>query len=75
MQIKVESNDGEISIDLGKYSFHSLRGDYRIEIRRRGESWVFISEGHKAVLALMHAIEWQCAEATKEKEKEKKCQN
>lgn len=43
----------EVTVDDGKYTFQAFPLDDRIHILRCGEPWVQLSQGSKAILALM----------------------
>jgi hypothetical protein len=47
----------EIPVDGGKYTFVVPEGDWRVHILRGGEPWVVISEGHKAIQALLGELD------------------
>ncbi len=47
----------EITVDDGKYTFQVFPLDDRIHILRCGEPWVQLSQGSKAILALMAEFE------------------
>lgn len=40
-----------------KYTFILPKGDYRIQVLRYGEDWLWIDEGSNAVHALMAEVE------------------
>lgn len=50
-------SDLKITVLEGKYTFHTIPGDYRIACLRYGESWLVFEAGHKAILALMGEID------------------
>lgn len=47
----------EVTVDNGKYTFQTFQFDDRVHILRNGELWVQMSQGAKAVVALMGEFE------------------
>jgi hypothetical protein len=47
----------EVSLENGKYTFQTFAYDDRVHILRSGEPWIQMSQGSKAMIALLDEFE------------------
>lgn len=47
---------GPIQVDQAKYTFQIPEGEWRVQVLRYGEPWLFIEQGHNAIHSLMNEV-------------------